>query len=285
VRVVAPGSPFDRTLVLRGMGWLAERYRVEFDAGIFCRDGFLAGSDERRLRELNAALKDPEVAAVVAARGGYGTGRIWTLADFGALRGAPKWLVGFSDITLLHLEAARVGIASLHAHNVAGLGRADARARQRWLDALEDPFRLRRYTGLACWQPGRAQGVLFGGNLTLLFSAAASGRLHVPDGAVLALEDVTESSYRIDRMLTALRDAGVFDGVSAVLLGEFSDCLPGKHGVPVDQVLFERLSELRIPVLSGLAFGHGRWNEPLPFGLPAAVDAHAGVLSVGDLSP
>ena len=124
--------------------------------------------------------------------------------------------------------------------------------------------------------------MLIGGNLTLLFSAAASGRLVVPDGSVLAIEDVDESSYRVDRMLTALYDGGVFDRVSAVLVGEFTGCGPGKYRVPVEDVLYERLTRLGLPVLSGLAFGHGRWNEPLPFGLPAEVDGFTGQLGIGD---
>ncbi|HEX3773314.1 MAG TPA: LD-carboxypeptidase, partial [Polyangiaceae bacterium] len=86
VRVIAPSSPFDRTLVLRGIGWLGERYRVEFDWSIFERTGFLAGSDARRLEELDRALQDPDVGAIVAARGGYGLTRIAHLADYSALR-------------------------------------------------------------------------------------------------------------------------------------------------------------------------------------------------------
>src|SRR5690606_10273531 len=128
VRIIAPSGPFDRALLLRGAGWLAERYRVEFDGGIFSRQGFLAGSDARRLGELDAALRTPELGAVISARGGYGLSRIVYQADLAALRRYPKWIVGFSDVTALHLEASRVGVMSMHAHNAAGLGRADATA-------------------------------------------------------------------------------------------------------------------------------------------------------------
>src|SRR5450432_1841250 len=111
VRVIAPSSPFDRTLVLRGMGWLGERYRVEFDWSMFERSGFLAGSDARRLDELDRALADLNLAAIVAARGGYGLTRIAHLANYGALLRYPKWIVGCSDITALHVEARSVGVA------------------------------------------------------------------------------------------------------------------------------------------------------------------------------
>src|SRR5262245_61567717 len=110
IAVIAPSSPFDRTLVMRGMGFLSERYRVSFDRDLFARRGYLAGSDERRLAELDARLRDPELGAVLVARGGYGLGRIAHQADWGALRAAPKWLVGFSDATVLHAEALAAGV-------------------------------------------------------------------------------------------------------------------------------------------------------------------------------
>lgn len=281
VRVIAPASPFDRTLFFRGVGFLAERYRVEIGEGTLARSGFLAGSDETRRAALNAALLAPDVAAIIAARGGYGAVRIAHQVAFAALRSHPKWLVGFSDVTSLHVEAQRRQICSLHADNAAGLGRGDANARQAFIDALESPTRYREFTGLECWHPGNARGALVGGNLTVLFTAHAAGRLRLSDGCVLALEDVTEASYRIDRMLTALLVAGVLDRVSAVVVGDFTDCPTGPHGVPVEAVLRERLGVLRVPILAGLRFGHGAQNVPLHFGLSANVEAGAARLGIG----
>ncbi len=103
IAVIAPPSPFDRAHVFRGLGWLSEHYRVDFDRSLFERDGYLAGSDERRLAELDRWLRDPSIGAIVAVRGGYGLTRIADRADFSALRRAPKWLVGFSDVTALHV--------------------------------------------------------------------------------------------------------------------------------------------------------------------------------------
>ncbi len=279
VQVVAPSGAFDRALVLRGIAWLGERYRVRFDWRACERHGFFAGSDARRLDELNAALKCREARAVIAARGGHGLLRIAHRAEWSALHDAPKWLVGFSDSTVFHIEAARAGVASLHADNAGGLGRAWQPARQRWLEALEAPHARRSFGGLTCWQPGRARGPLSGGNLTLLHACAAAGRLFVPDGAVLVLEDVSEAAYRVDRMLSALLQSRAFERVAAVVVGDFVDCGPGAHGVSVWDVLREHLSELGVPVLAGLPFGHElRHNEPLPFGLSAQVDASAGTL-------
>jgi muramoyltetrapeptide carboxypeptidase len=278
IRIVAPSGPFDRALLLRGAGWLAGRYRVELDRSLFSRHGYLAGSDERRAAELNRAISEPGIGAVVAARGGYGLLRILPRLDLTALRQSPRWIVGFSDITALHVALARRGVVSLHAHNAAGLGRGDAFARQRWVEALENPTARRVIAGLDTWQAGSASGPLFGGNLTLLAACAGAGILRVPRGAVLVIEDVTESSYRVDRLLTTLELAGALDAVSAAVIGDFTDCPPGPFGVPALDAVAERLHRLRIPLLAGLRFGHGRANEPLPLGLPARVEP--GVLTI-----
>lgn len=282
VRIVAPASPFDRTLALCGIAFLGERYRVEFDWRMFEKDGFLAGSDERRRSELAQALAAPHVSAVIAARGGYGITRIAQSVDFAVLRRTPKWLVGFSDVTAMHVEAQALGIASLHAHHAAGLGRGDAHAREHWLRALEEPLAPRKLTGRAL-RGGVVRGPLVGGNLTVLFTCAVTGRFKLPPGAILALEDVTEASYRIDRMLSALRLGGHLEGVAGVALGDFTDCPPGPHGVSVERVLERELDALGVPVVAGLPFGHDLPNEPLLLGAEAELDAEQGCLRLGAL--
>jgi muramoyltetrapeptide carboxypeptidase len=282
VRVIAPASPFDRTLALSGIAFLGERYRVQYDWRMFERDGFLAGSDARRREELVRAIAAPEVAAVLAARGGYGITRIASDVDFAALRACPKWLIGFSDVTALHLEAQAAGVASLHAHHAAGLGRGDAHARAAWLAALETPLAPRTLRGQSLVK-GRARGPLLGGNLTVLFTCAVTGRLRLPPGAILALEDVTEASYRIDRMLSALRIGGHLRGLAGVALGGFTDCPPGLHGVAVEQVLARELSQWGVPVVTALPFGHDLPNQPLLLGVEAELDADAGCLRLGQL--
>ncbi len=279
VAVVAPSSPFDRSLVLRGMAFLGEHFRVQFDRGMFAREGYLAGSDERRLEELQRWLDDASVGAVFCARGGYGLLRIAHRLDFTGLRRRPKWLVGFSDTTTLHLEALGAGVATLHADNVGALGRANERARLALLRALARPTEQRTLAGLECAAPGVASGPLVGGNLSLLATAATAGRLRLPSGALLALEDVTEQAYRIDRMLTALTLGGHLDRVAGVVAGDFTDC-PASSGIEAAHVVRAWLATLRVPAASGLLFGHGLVNEPLPFGVPARLDAGAGTLTL-----
>ncbi len=224
-------------------------------------------------------LGDRRVRAVIAARGGYGASRFVHDLDWSRLHDAPKWIVGFSDVTAIHLELARVGVASLHAPHVTSLGRGDAKSRETFVRTLESPRRTRVFPGLRSIAKGEARGPLVGGNLTLVHAAAAAGRLAIPKGAILVLEDVTERPYRIDRMLTTLIVGRHLEGVTGVVLGEFTSCDPGPDGVTVASVLEERLSALGVPVLAGIPSGHGMQNEPLVLGADASIGD--GTLSVG----
>jgi muramoyltetrapeptide carboxypeptidase len=230
------------------------------------RSGYLAGDDQRRLEELDAALRDPTARAVVAARGGYGATRISHRADFASLARYPKWCIGFSDVTALHLEAARAGVASLHASNLVALGRADASAREEWLQAVEQPLAPRVFTRLSTLAPGRVRGLLAGGNLTLLQCSAASGRLSLPQGCLLFLEEVSEAPYRIDRMLTSLLISGHLNRVAGFCIGDLS--LDGSPPAALE-VVHERLAPLGVPIVAGLPMGHGNVNRCLPLGVLA----------------
>lgn len=253
---------------------------------MFSREGYLAGSDARREEELRLALADPDVSAIVAARGGYGASRfVHDRIDWSVLAQHPKWIVGFSDITAIHVEASRVGVASLHACHVTSLGRSDASARDGLVSVLEAPEARRTFEKLRVVVGGEARGPLFGGNLTLLHACAAAGRLSVPEGAILFLEDVTERPYRIDRMLATLDVGGHLRRAAGVVLGEFTSCDPGPDRVTVTAVLEERLRSLGVPVVDGVPSGHGIRNEPLALGLDAEIVTHGstGSLRVGRL--
>lgn len=284
ITVFAASSPFDRALGLRGLGVLARRYRVRFTRRIFEREGYLAGDAKARLSELERALGDPEVEALLAARGGYGASQLVHRLDWSALRERPRWIVGFSDVTALHLEATRVGVASLHAPHLTAFGQGWSATHEAVFAALERPFH-RTFRGLEALAPGAAAGPLVGGNLTLVHAQAAAGRLALPRGAVVLLEDVTERPYRIDRMLTTLVAGGHFASASAFVLGDFTDCPPGPDGVALERVLRATLGELGVPVVSGLPVGHGRRNEPVVLGAWAEVDAPAGAPAEVVLSP
>lgn len=239
-------------------------------------EGYLAGDDGRRLLDLNRALRDPSLAAIWFARGGYGTARLLELVDWGALRRRPKVLVGYSDLTALFGAAQRRRLGTcLHGPTVADLatdGAWHARSLRAALSGLPQSVRLTRGGILA---GGRARGTLVGGNLAVL--AHLVGTPHAPpfDGAVLFLEEIGEEAYRVDRALTQLRQAGVLDRVAAIALGWF-DAPPARRAfpgdVPVDEVLRDRLATLGVPVVAGVPSGHraGKWT--LPLGGVATVD-------------
>jgi muramoyltetrapeptide carboxypeptidase len=212
-------------------------------------------------------MLDDEVKAIVAVRGGYGALRLLEQLPWERLSGRPKWIVGFSDITALHAMAWRAGVASIHAPNVTGLGLgATVAVRAAWLAALERPRSVRSWTGLRVLRAGEARGVLVGGNLALVHAMAAAGRLSLPDGAVLALEDVSEAPYRLDRMLTALDLGGYLGQVSGLVFGGFTGCEARGDGRTADEVLEERTRHLHVPVLAGAPFGHGPSNEAFVLG-------------------
>jgi muramoyltetrapeptide carboxypeptidase len=281
VAVVAPSSPFAMAEFWRGLAWIRDRYRVRASPSVLSRDAYLAGDDARRTEELAGAMVDGEVKAILAARGGYGVTRIVGALPWDAFAKSPKWMVGFSDITALHLEAARRGIASIHAPHVTGLGReASPWTRAKWLAALERPTAPSVWRGLSVVHAGsragergdeEAQGPLVGGNLALVEAMAAAGRLVIPSGAVLVLEDVTERPYRIDRMLTSLSLGGHLARASAIVFGGFTQCEPGADGRTVEEVLAERTKNLGVPVLAGAPFGHGMANDAFVLGAHARV--------------
>ncbi len=273
VVVVAPSSPFDPAELERGLSWLRARYEVVVDPHILERAGYLAGDDARRAAELTHAMCDVRARAIVAARGGYGAMRLLESLPWEAWSARPSWLVGFSDITALHVEANRRGVATVHGPHVTGLGRDEHPAsREAWQEALERPRAGRSWGGLTVLHPGpAAEGPILGGNLALVEAMAAAGREPLPAGAVLALEDVTERPYRIDRMLTSLRLSGALSRVAAIVFGDFDKCDPGPDGVRVEDVLTERTAGLGVPVLAGAPFGHAARNLAFVLGARVAV--------------
>ncbi len=266
VAVVAPSSPFGLDDFWRGLAWLRDRYRVIASPSILERDAYLAGSDDRRRSEMIRAMTLPDVRAIIAARGGYGATRIELDLPWNELARAPRWLVGFSDVTALHVRANTLGIASIHGPHVTGLGRATPIVRAAFLRALERPTAHFAWENLRVVHPGSASGPIVGGNLSMLFAMAAASALSISSGAILAMEDVTERPYRIDRMLTSLISGGHFSRLSGIVFGSFASCDPGTDRRTVDDVISERTRALGIPVFAEAPFGHEEDNSTFVLG-------------------
>lgn len=272
IAVVAPSSPFPPADLWPGLGWLRDRYEILARRSLLARAGFLAGDDAVRAATLAEAMTAPGVKAIVVARGGYGAMRLLDSLPWGELARSPRWIVGFSDVTALHAEAGGRGIATVHAPNVTGLSARDPWTRACWLRALERPRAPVEWRDLDTVRPGSAEGALVGGNLALVEAMAAAGRWRPPEGAILALEDVSERPYRLDRMLTSLRLGGHLARLGGIVLGEFARCDPGPDGVTAADVVAERTRLLGVPIVAGAPFGHGARNDAFVLGGRARID-------------
>lgn len=275
-----------------GLDRLETRYRVRLDPGALSRDGYLAGDDDRRADALNACLRDPDVRAVILARGGYGLMRILHLLDDDALRRDPKLLVGFSDATVLLAWARRqANLRCIHGPMAAQLGELPD-ADIEWLFRLmEDPepagpvpASLQPIAPPMALESARSidpvEGLLEGGNLCLL--SHLQGTPYSPDftDCVLLLEEVGERPYRVDRDLTHLGLAGAFDQLAAVVLGDITGCeetLHPDHPGPL-AVIRERLERYNVIAAQGLPSGHGARNLAIPLGVRCALDLSGGQL-------
>lgn len=284
VVVVSPSGPVPKDRLDTGCailrGWGLDVVVAPHALDVHDRFGYLAGGDADRAGDLQDAWLDPSVAAVLCARGGYGVQRILDRLDWSAMRGvAPKVLAGYSDITALHEAfATRLGVATLHAPMVgAHVFVSDDRTAELFRRTLFEPESVRTLTSPTAHTlvPGTARGVTVGGCLGMLAAelGTATGRGSAEGGIVL-LEDVDEKAYRVDGYLTHLRRAGWFDGVAGVVLGSWKDC------EPVEDVMLDRLTDLGVPVVSELGFGHGDSSLTVPLGLPATLDADSATLTV-----
>jgi muramoyltetrapeptide carboxypeptidase len=282
VAIAAPASAFDRASFVRGAEFVAAQgYRVTWRDDILARAGNFAGDDARRAAELNAWLRDPEVKAILFARGGYGTSRIVDRLDLGALRRSPKAIAGFSDLTALLLSVTRrAGLGVFHGPLVAGAGTGAPGERDmaRLLDLLSGKPAPRAHRGLRTLRPGRVRAPVTGGNLSLLAHSVGTPFQVEGRGRLLFVEEVNEPLYRVDRAVRQLLLAGVFRAVAGLILGRFSGMKPSERRA-VPPLFLEALGSRAGPAVSGLPAGHGSPNRALPFGVPATLDAAAGTLA------
>ena len=273
-------------------------FKVKPGAHLFDREGYLAGSDAARADDLNAMFADDDVDAIWCVRGGYGASRILPALDYALMQRKPKALIGYSDITALHVAIHRhAGLVTFHgpvafrAFTPYSLGEL-----KRVLWTGETPVRLggpppfERAEGRVDWEnrvatlvPGTARGRLIGGNLCLM--SHLCGTPYFPDlrGAMLFLEDVEEAYYRIDRMLTQLWLSGALAGVAGVAFGKFTNCNSSPFFLqnrPLDDILAERCRALGVPAVSGIMVGHIEDQTTLPVGCLAELDADAGTLTL-----
>ncbi|MBC8153448.1 MAG: LD-carboxypeptidase [Bacteroidetes bacterium] len=275
VGVVAPASRFDYNDLRPGLALLRHEWQLNVLEGVSltAHSGPFAGSIALRQHDIQTMLDDPAIRAVFAARGGYGSYQLVDVLDFTKFRQYPKWFVGFSDITLLHCQIEKTGVQSLHAVMPRQFAKPEAaesvESLRRWLFGVG--FDYYSAPAHALNRPGQASGTLIGGNLTLLLHTLATPTEPDWQGKILFIEDVDETFFSIDRMLTQLRRAGRLAQLAGLVVGQFSDLrentsLP--YGQPIEAVIAAHLDGLDCPVCFDFPVGHTDRNLAMPIGRP-----------------
>jgi muramoyltetrapeptide carboxypeptidase len=293
IALIAPAGPLlERDDLTRAEALCsALGYEPILGRNAYNRHGYLAGTDDERLSDLNQALDDPSLAAVWCIRGGYGVSRLLERVDYAAMARRPKVLIGFSDITaLLNAISRASGVVTFHGpvarasmpafsrvHFEQVLTRADPPGR---LGRLQDPpdVLIPRDSRIVTLRGGVAEGPLAGGNLTLLQSLIGTPWFPDLTGAILFLEDAGEQLYRVDRVLAQLRSIQALQRLAGIIIGRFTDLdRAGQDGaLGFDQVLATYFEPLNIPVAYGFPIGHIDAQWTLPLGIRTRLDADAG---------
>jgi muramoyltetrapeptide carboxypeptidase len=296
VGLVAPASANFHSVDIEIAQDVARAFSLEPRLGEHVRKryGYLAGRDEERAADLNAFFADPSVKAIFAIRGGWGCARILPLVDWDAVRRNPKVVTGYSDLTGLHCALqAQTGLVTFHApmaisdwppfsvehfRRVVFEGEALTMANP----PGEEERLVQRENRTRVITPGRARGRLLGGNLTVLTALVGSPYLPAFDGAILFLEDVNEEIYRVDRMLTQLRLAGILGRLRGFVFGSCSHCDPGEGfgSLTLEEVLDEHVKPLAIPAYEGAMIGHQDRQFTVPVGTEVEMDAAAGTITM-----
>lgn len=276
---------------LEGLG-----LKVKIGEHVLARHGYLSGTDRNRAADINRFFADDSVQAVLPIRGGWGSSRVLPHVDFDRIRRNPKVVLGYSDITALHLAIqAKTGLVTFHGPN--GMGRWDEWSVDYLKRVLfegeavtfENPRKLSDRNALTQTEhrvhtitPGTARGRLIGGNLTVM--TAILGSLYVPstDGAILFLEDVGEDLYRIDRMFTQLKLAGILDRIRGFVFGTCAECGPGEGfaSLTLEEIFADHITPLKVPAWSGAMIGHQTPQWTVPVGAEAEIDAARGTIAL-----
>ena len=285
IGLVAPAStPLTEEKIEKGAAYLEQLgYRVKFGEHIRTMHGYLAGTDEERAADFNTMVRDKEVNAVFAVRGGYGTPRMLQMIDYRSLEQNPKIIAWYSDITALQLAIfSKSGLVTFS---------GPMTGTEMWKDF--DPYTEEHFWRLitstkkigilknpldepmTILKQGKAHGRLLGGNLSLIACLMGTSYLPKLRREILFLEDVEEAPYRVDRMLAQLFNAGVLQELAGLVFGKFTDCIPGNSSEPhltLDQIQKEYAGKISCPVAANFQYGHIPRKLTVPIGLQAMID-------------
>lgn len=286
IAIVAPSAALADDSAQKGLEYIRSLgYKIKLSRSVTAHAGYLAGSDELRASDINSAFADDEVNAILCLRGGYGATRLLPLLDYETIAAHPKLFVGFSDITALHtVFLQRCGFSSIHGTMVMSIGRgASEYTKQELSRGLTQPFAphtlaLPENCQPETLVPGQAEGPLYGTNMMLLTTLLGTPYALDGTGGILALEEVGEEAYAIDRMLCQLEESGLIERIKGLAFGEFYHCGPNEdadYEWTVKEVITAYAKKWGKPAVWGLPFGHGKDNAWLPLGQNVRLDAGA----------
>ncbi|AHW59896.1 muramoyltetrapeptide carboxypeptidase [Draconibacterium orientale] len=272
IRIVSPAGKIDKKYVMPAVNWLEEQgYTVKLGEHVFARHFQFAGTDEQRAADVQEALDDSDCDAIICSRGGYGTVRIIQRLDFTQFLKKPKWLVGFSDITILHSRLHNLNVPTIH--GVMPRYFLDGKGAPR--EDLMSMMKLIKGEGISYEvdatefdRRGAATGQLLGGNLSIVNSLHGTKYDIDTAGKILFLEDIDEFLYHTDRMVHQLKLSGKLDNLAGLILGDFTDMKDNESpfGQTVHEIFAEAVKDRDYPVCYGFPGGHDKKNLALAFG-------------------
>ena len=261
-------------------------FKYKLGQNLYERFGYLAGTDQQRADELMDFYKDPSIKGILTMRGGWGCARILDLLDYDVIAANPKVLLGFSDVTsLINAIYKKTGMITYHGPCGYSTWTEFSTGYVTLATAIGSPFTMKNpsdyLTGLKTLTPGKAQGELIGGNLTVIVSMIGTPYEPDWDGKILFLEETKEEPYRIDRMFWQLKQAKVFQKIKGLVFGSFNQCDPEEpeKSFTLQEVLNQHFANQTFPVYMGATFGHMSPKFTLPIGVLAELDADKHIIS------
>ena len=270
IAIAAPARRVKPEEMEYAIHWLKERGFVPvFDDRLFAAHHIFAGDDDFRAAVFQEYLDNEDISAIWIARGGYGSIRIIDKLDFTRFLEHPKWIVGFSDATVLHGKLSRLGVPSMHASMPFYFANKTPEAKQSLFDALTGQVLQYEFPTYPQNRVGQMEGEIVGGNLSVLYSMMGSPTFPDLDGKILFIEEVDEYIYHIDRMMRALKRAGKLEHLKGLVVGGLTQIHDNTHpfGQSVEEVIAEVVSEYDYPLCFGFPAGHFDDNRVMFFGL------------------